>query len=93
MPEYKTVQKLTNKGYERMIAPSGYQWYYLNGKLHRPDGPAYNNPGGYKTWYLEGTKLEPEQVQTLKYLQACPLSELPLYINTIYRSIVEERLR
>ena len=76
-----------------MIAPSGYQWYYLNGKLHRPDGPAYNNPGGYKTWYLEGTKLEPDQIKKMQYLWICDLSELPLYINTEFRTVVEWRLK
>ena len=28
--------------------------YYLNGKLHREDGPAVEYPDGTKSWYLNG---------------------------------------
>jgi len=27
-------------------------WYYKNNKLHREDGPAYENSNGFKIWYL-----------------------------------------
>ena len=34
--------------------PSGTKEWYLNGKLHREDGPAYEHPDGTKAWYLNG---------------------------------------
>ena len=32
----------------------GYKKWYLNGKLHREDGPAIENSNGTKFWYLNG---------------------------------------
>ena len=34
--------------------PSGTKRWFLNGKLHREDGPAAEYPDGYKEWYLNG---------------------------------------
>jgi hypothetical protein len=34
--------------------PSGTKSWYLNGKLHREDGPACEYPNGTKRWYLNG---------------------------------------
>ena len=31
--------------------------WYLNGKLHREDGPAIEGPDGYKEWYLNGKQI------------------------------------
>lgn len=28
--------------------------YYLNGELHREDGPAIEYPNGVRSWYLNG---------------------------------------
>ena len=30
----------------------GHKHWYLNGQLHREDGPAIVMPGGYKEWWL-----------------------------------------
>ena len=32
----------------------GNKAWYLNGKLHREDGPAIEHADGYKVWYLNG---------------------------------------
>ena len=32
--------------------PDGDKYWYLNGKLHREDGPAVELTGNYKAWYL-----------------------------------------
>jgi len=31
-----------------------YRLWYLNGKLHRTDGPAYERSDGHRVWYLNG---------------------------------------
>ena len=33
---------------------NGDKAWYLNGKLHREDGPAVERADGYKAWYLNG---------------------------------------
>ena len=35
---------------------NGAKEWYLNGKLHRTNGPAFEDADGYKTWYLNGEK-------------------------------------
>ena len=35
----------------------GTKLWYLNGKLHREDGPAAERPDGTKAWYLNGKEL------------------------------------
>ena len=44
----------------------GYKEWYLNGKLHREDGPAVESPNGYKEWYLNG-KLHREDGPAVEY--------------------------
>ena len=39
---------------EKIISPDGEQHWYLNGKLHREDGPAVIHPNGRQEWYLNG---------------------------------------
>jgi hypothetical protein len=39
--------------YQVFIYPDGTKLWYLNGKLHREDGPAIEYLNGYKEWYLE----------------------------------------
>ena len=36
------------------VSPDGTKLWYLNGKLHRPDGPAIEHANGDKEWYLNG---------------------------------------
>jgi hypothetical protein len=54
LPIYKEVSELTEKGYELIEWPNGNKYWYLNGKLHREDGPAVERSDGSKSWYLNG---------------------------------------
>ena len=38
------------------VDPSGNKLWYLNGKLHREDGPAFEGANGDKHWYLNGKR-------------------------------------
>ena len=42
---------------EIVIDEHGTEYYYINGKLHREDGPAiiYNN--GHKEWWINGHRV------------------------------------
>ncbi len=40
---------------------SGDTRWYLNGELHREDGPAIVCDDGHKEWYLNGQKLTEEE--------------------------------
>jgi antitoxin component YwqK of YwqJK toxin-antitoxin module len=42
------------KVYEVMVQDCGTKEWYLNGKLHREDGPAIEYVSGTKMWYLNG---------------------------------------
>ena len=34
----------------------GSKVWFLNGELHRTDGPAVETPDGYKAWYVDGKR-------------------------------------
>jgi hypothetical protein len=36
--------------------PNGTKEWFLNGKLHREDGPAVEYPNGTKVWWLNGIR-------------------------------------
>ena len=38
--------------YTVKVYSNGHKLWYLNGKLHREDGPAVEYSNGYKAWYL-----------------------------------------
>ena len=42
------------KTYEVRVYTNGTKEWYLNGKLHREDGPAVECTVGTKSWYLNG---------------------------------------
>jgi hypothetical protein len=52
--------------YTVIVAPSGAKCWYLNGKLHREDGPATEYASGKKFWYLNG-KLHREDGPAVEY--------------------------
>lgn len=39
---------------EIITAKNGTKYHYVNGQLHREDGPAIELPNGYKFWFLYG---------------------------------------
>jgi hypothetical protein len=38
--------------YQVRVYSNGDKYWYLNGKLHREDGPAIDDANGHKEWYL-----------------------------------------
>jgi hypothetical protein len=42
-----------------------YGWY-INGKRHREDGPAFERANGDKAWYINGEKLTEEEFDNRK---------------------------
>jgi len=40
--------------YTVRVYPSGTKYWFLNGQLHREDGPAYEGSERTKVWYLKG---------------------------------------
>ena len=47
---------MTYETYEVRVYSDGEKHWYLEGKLHRTDGPAVEHPNGEKHWYLEGKR-------------------------------------
>lgn len=45
---------MSYKEYTVKIYDNGFKCWYLNGKLHREDGPAMEWAVGSKEWYLNG---------------------------------------
>ena len=50
----KNRNRIQEKSY-----PDGAHYWYLNGRLHREDGPALISSSGKKYWYLHGKRYEP----------------------------------
>jgi hypothetical protein len=38
------------------VMPNGSKWWYLNYRLHREDGPAYEGKYGNRAWWLNGKR-------------------------------------
>ena len=47
--------------YTVKVYPNGTKYWYLNGKLHREDGPAIESANGSKSWYLNGKEVTEEE--------------------------------
>ena len=45
---------MSYKEYTVKVYTNGTKEWYLNGKLHREDGPAFEHPDGTKYWYQNG---------------------------------------
>jgi hypothetical protein len=43
----------------------GTKYWYLDGKLHREDGPAYVGCNGSKHWFLDGKEVTEAEVVCL----------------------------
>ena len=43
----------------------GTKAWFLNGKLHREEGPAVERPDGTKEWYLNDEEVHPETLADL----------------------------
>ena len=47
---------------EMKIEQDGTKMWYLNGELHREDGPAVESADGEKRWYLNGKSVSWKEV-------------------------------
>ena len=47
------------------ILRNGTKYWFLNDKLHREDGPAYEHHNGSKYWYLNDKQAHPESLVDL----------------------------
>jgi hypothetical protein len=50
--------------YTVKVYEDGSKFWYLNGKLHREDGPAVEYANGDKSWYLNDKYLTQEEHQS-----------------------------
>ncbi len=48
--------------YTVRVYTDGYKEWFLNGKLHREDGPAVEWADGDKAWFLNGEEVTEEEV-------------------------------
>ena len=51
--------------YTVKVYPNGDKEWFLNGKLHREDGPAVEYADGHKSWYLNGKEVTEEEHKRL----------------------------
>jgi len=51
--------------YTVKVYPNGNKSWYLNGKLHREDGPAIEYADGNKFWFLNGERVTEEEHKRL----------------------------
>ena len=42
--------------YKVKVYSNGDKFWYVNGQLHREDGPAVEYPNGYKEWWVNGKR-------------------------------------
>ena len=49
-----TISKMVSNMTKYTVDPDGYQRWFLNGKLHRTDGPAIIHPNGTQSWWING---------------------------------------
>ena len=75
--------------YTVRVYDNGDKWWYLNGKRHREDGPAFEGADGSKYWYLNGEQLtEAEFNQRMSK----PCSGKVVEIEGVKYKLVEVRL-
>ena len=60
--------------YTVKVYDSGNKQWFLNGKLHREDGPAIERPDGYKAWFLNDVRYTEEEY----YSKLNPAKELTM---------------
>ena len=57
--------------YTVKVYDNGNKSWWLNGKLHREDGPAYEGDDGYKQWWLNGKWMAEEEHKKLTSKASC----------------------
>ncbi len=53
-PSVGTLGEAMNEESQLKILPNGTKEWWLNGLLHRTDGPAYEGVNGHKEWWIDG---------------------------------------
>ena len=61
--------------YTVMVYDNGSRYWYLNGKLHREDGPAREWANGSKYWFLNGKRHREEEHKRMTYSLYATLGE------------------
>jgi len=79
---------MSYKTYEVKIYDDGTKEWYLNGELHREDGPAVEGSYGNKSWYLNG-KRHREDGPAIEYSDGYK----EWYINSVYLTEEEWKQR
>jgi len=81
--------------YTVQVTSDRTEWY-LNGKLHREDGPAVTNSDGYKVWYLNGKRhredgpaIEHNHVEKMWFLNGIQVTEADVMSPTKEMTIAE----
>ena len=74
--------------YEVKVYGNGDKSWYLNGKLHREDGPAFEWSDGDKSWYLNG-KLHREDGPAIE----CANGDKHWWLNDVGLTEEEHRVR
>ena len=57
--------------YTVRVYTDGSKYWYLNGEIHREDGPAIEWDDGSKCWYLNGEKVTEEEHKKLTSKAPC----------------------
>lgn len=63
---WQGVKELVGVGPEYRKYPDGTEEWYLNGKRHRPDGPAIKVLDGCEEWWLNGKNYSEAQFNKLQ---------------------------
>lgn len=98
MVEYTYIDRsgysIKNEGFETILNDDGDRKWYLDGKLHREDGPAIESGLSKNLWYLHGVRLYEPQIKLLKHLFSCSHKELVLqvHLGPPYNHIITRRL-
>ena len=81
--------------YEVEVYSNGTKHWYLNGKLHREDGPAVDRIDDYKSWHLngelhreDGPAIEWANGEKSWWLNDCPLTEEE-FNESMARTVIE----
>ena len=49
------------KEYQVKVHDNGDRFWYVNGKLHRENGPAIEGVNGYRAWWVNGKELTEQE--------------------------------
>jgi len=56
-----TIEFINNSPTQAIVRYGRTKFWYLDGQLHREDGPAVEHADGYKRWYLNGLCITEEE--------------------------------